>query len=195
MYDVPLIYVQVNLLDYRRWTNGAVAWWKLNRFGMYVRKHTSARRVWTRHVVSRGVSIPNRSVGTVLRLETDAWSTVKRGKQQMSTPPRPPVLMRLADHLTALRSWCTRCPPGRGKSDMLRPGIVGMRGSMAIRIGPHAQTDYTPRPFMRRSHRVRECDRLYTEERDVWEEEEEEEEEEERKTGEKCDTEKVWGNR
>ena len=39
--------------------------------------------------------------------------------------------------LTPLRAWCKQCLPGRSKPDMLRPGIVGMRGgSMAIRLRP-----------------------------------------------------------
>ena len=37
--------------------------------------------------------------------------------------------MRLAEHLAALCAWCTRCRPGRCKPDVLRPDIVGMRGS------------------------------------------------------------------
>ena len=42
--------------------------------------------------------------------------------------------MRLARHSTALRAWCVKqCLPGWCKPDMLRPGIVGIRGSMAVR--------------------------------------------------------------
>ena len=43
-------------------------------------------------------------------------------------------LLRLAEHLTALRARCTRCLPGRCNLDLLRPGIVWMRGSMVIRL-------------------------------------------------------------
>ena len=42
--------------------------------------------------------------------------------------------MRLAEHLTALRAWCKQCLPGWCKPDVLRPGIVGMRGSMVARV-------------------------------------------------------------
>ena len=31
-------------------------------------------------------------------------------------------LVRLAQHLTALRAWCKQYLPGRGKSDVFRPG-------------------------------------------------------------------------
>ena len=41
--------------------------------------------------------------------------------------------MRLAGHLTALCAWRKHCLPGRSKIDVLRPGIVGMRGSTAAR--------------------------------------------------------------
>ena len=44
--------------------------------------------------------------------------------------------MRPAGHLTALRTGCKQCRPGRWKPDMLRPGIVGKRGSMVIRLRP-----------------------------------------------------------
>ena len=44
--------------------------------------------------------------------------------------------MRLTQHLTALRAWCKEYLPGGGKPDLFRPGIVGMRASMAIRIRP-----------------------------------------------------------
>ena len=54
--------------------------------------------------------------------------------------------MRLAQqHLTALRAWCKLCLPGRWKPDVLRPGIVGMRESMVIRLRP-CMTMSTPPP-------------------------------------------------
>ena len=37
-------------------------------------------------------------------------------------------------HLTAPRAWCKQCLPGRWKRDVFRPGIVGMRGSMVLRL-------------------------------------------------------------
>ena len=51
-------------------------------------------------------------------------------------PPPPPHPSRDSPntHLTALRAWCTRCLPGWCKPDVLRPGIVGTRGSMVIRL-------------------------------------------------------------
>ena len=59
------------------------------------------------------------------------------------SPPRTRFLvgcsspvMRLAQHLSALRAWCKQCPPGRWKPNVLRPGIVGMRRSMVIRLRP-----------------------------------------------------------
>ena len=53
--------------------------------------------------------------------------------------------MRLAEHLTALRVWCKQCLPGWRKPDVLRPGIVGMRGCMVIQLRP-CKTEYTPPP-------------------------------------------------
>ena len=46
--------------------------------------------------------------------------------------------MRLTEHLTALRAWCKQCLPGWRKFDELRPGIVGMRGSMVVGLRPCA---------------------------------------------------------
>ena len=52
----------------------------------------------------------------------------------LQTPPLPlPLSMRLAEHLTRIRAWCVPCLPGRRRPDVLGSGIVGMRGSMAIR--------------------------------------------------------------
>ena len=43
------------------------------------------------------------------------------------------IFMQLAkQELTARGAWCKQCLPGRCKPDMLRPGIVGMRGSMVL---------------------------------------------------------------
>ena len=47
--------------------------------------------------------------------------------------------MRLAEHLTVLRAWCKQCGPGRRKPGMLRPSIVGMCGSMDVRLRPALQ--------------------------------------------------------
>ena len=44
--------------------------------------------------------------------------------------------MRLAEHLTALRAWRKHYLPGWLKPDVLRLGVVGMRGSMVIRLRP-----------------------------------------------------------
>ena len=52
--------------------------------------------------------------------------------------------MRLAEHLTALRAWCKQCLPGWWKSDVLRPGGVGMRGSMVIRLRPCTNWAHAP---------------------------------------------------
>ena len=55
--------------------------------------------------------------------------------------------MRLAEHLTELRAPCTRCLPGRRKPDVLRPGIVGMRGSIPYGLKTTALHEMsTPRP-------------------------------------------------
>ena len=40
--------------------------------------------------------------------------------------------MRLAQHPKALRAWCKKCLPARWKPDVLRPGIVGVRGSIMV---------------------------------------------------------------
>ena len=46
------------------------------------------------------------------------------------------LFMQLAEHLTVLHAWSTRCLPGRRKPDMLHPVIVRMRGSMVSRLRP-----------------------------------------------------------
>ena len=53
------------------------------------------------------------------------------------------ISMRLARHLTALRAGCKQCPPGLPEPDMPNPGIVGMRGSVAVRLRP-CMTSSTP---------------------------------------------------
>ena len=44
--------------------------------------------------------------------------------------------MRLVQHLTAIRAWCKQCLPGWENPDVPRPGIVGIRGSMVLRLRP-----------------------------------------------------------
>ena len=44
------------------------------------------------------------------------------------------TFLRLAEHRTALRAWCKQCLPGWLKPDVLRPGIVAMRGSVVKEI-------------------------------------------------------------
>ena len=73
---------------------------------------------------------------------------------KLSTPP-PPLLQ----HLAALRAWCKQCLPGRLKPDMLRPRIVGMRGSIPYghtttamyeyRVHPASSPPPRPSPFLR----------------------------------------------
>ena len=55
--------------------------------------------------------------------------------------------MRLAEHLTALRALVQAMSAWLVNSnDVLRPGMVGIRGSMVIRLRPDAQTEYTLPP-------------------------------------------------
>ena len=56
-----------------------------------------------------------------------------------------PPFMRLPEHLTALRSWCKQCLPGRRKPDMLCPGFVWMRKITGHDYG-HARHEYTHPP-------------------------------------------------
>ena len=57
--------------------------------------------------------------------------------------------MRLARYPTALRAWRKHCPPGRRKYDVLRPGIVGMRGSMVhTATAMHGNEYARPPPFI-----------------------------------------------
>ena len=65
---------------------------------------------------------------------------------------------RLAELLTALRAWCKQCLPGRSKPDVLRPGIVGMRGSIVIRLRPCMIMSTLPHhPFRRVKAGCRRC--------------------------------------
>ena len=41
------------------------------------------------------------------------------------------IATRRTPHVS-LRAWCKQCLPGRWKPGVLRPGIVGMQGSMVI---------------------------------------------------------------
>ena len=54
--------------------------------------------------------------------------------------------MGLAEHLTALRARCMQCLAGWWKPDVLRPGILWMRGSMVIRLRPCKNIEDTPPP-------------------------------------------------
>ncbi|CAN0126745.1 unnamed protein product [Laminaria digitata] len=65
-----------------------------------------------------------------------------RGRNPKDPPPPKRFLVGCGslfvrpEHLTALRAWCRRYLPGRWKPDVLRPGIAGMQGSVAIRLRP-----------------------------------------------------------
>ena len=54
------------------------------------------------------------------------------------------TLRATRQHLTALHAWCKQCLPGRFQPDVLRPGVVGMRGSMVIRLRPCMITSTPP---------------------------------------------------
>ena len=41
------------------------------------------------------------------------------------------AFMRRSQHLMAPDAWCNQCLPGRLTPDVLRPGIVGMRGCLS----------------------------------------------------------------
>ena len=57
--------------------------------------------------------------------------------------------MQLTLHATAIRAWCTRYLPGWVKPDVLRPSIVGMRGSTAMHdMGTHMHDNRTSRKVM-----------------------------------------------
>ena len=55
--------------------------------------------------------------------------------------------MRLREHLTALRAWCKLMSAWSVKPDVLSPGIVGMRGSMVIRLRPCMTMSTPPHPL------------------------------------------------
>ena len=63
---------------------------------------------------------------------------------QERPPPKRVLLLigcsssftRLAEHPPTFHAWCKQYLPGRGKPYVLRPGIVGMGGSMAIPLQP-----------------------------------------------------------
>ena len=58
--------------------------------------------------------------------------------------------MRLAERLAALRAFCARSLPGGRKPDMLRPGMLGMRGSMANGLkttAMHSMSPLSPPPL------------------------------------------------
>ena len=48
--------------------------------------------------------------------------------RQCPTLPPPAPFTRLAEHLTALRALYTQSLPGRWKPDLLRRGMVRVRG-------------------------------------------------------------------
>ena len=55
--------------------------------------------------------------------------------------------MRLAERVKALRAWYKQGLSGRPKPDVLRHGIVGMRGSMVMRLCTVMRDhEYPPRP-------------------------------------------------
>ena len=46
-----------------------------------------------------------------------------------------------------LRACCKQCLPGRWKTDVLRPGIAGVRGSVVIRLRPYMiSSTHHPQP-------------------------------------------------
>ena len=59
-----------------------------------------------------------------------------------------PFCMRFAEHLTALRAWCCKeCLPCRRKPDVLRPRVVGVRGSMTLKTTAMYDMLYTFPPI------------------------------------------------
>lgn len=52
--------------------------------------------------------------------------------------------MRLDGHLTAIRDWCNKCLPGRRKPDVLRAGIMGMRGHMVLQTAANLDCHCPP---------------------------------------------------
>ena len=51
-----------------------------------------------------------------------------------------------AEPLTVLRAWCKQCLPGRWKPHVLRPGVVGKRGTTVTRLRPCMMSS-TPHPL------------------------------------------------
>ena len=69
--------------------------------------------------------------------------------------------MRLAEHLTALRTWCKQCLPGWCKPDVLRPGILGMQGSYQYghtTTAMHKLSTHTPSAPVKSCQSSRELD-------------------------------------
>ena len=85
--------------------------------------------------IAVSVSAHTRNKITSLMLSSICESASQAVLSRMHSP-----FMRLALHFTALRAWCKQCLSGRWKPDMLRPGIVGMRGSMVIRLWPRMRS-------------------------------------------------------
>ena len=53
--------------------------------------------------------------------------------------------MRLAERLTALYAWCTRCLPGRRKPQVIRLDVVGMLGLIWSMVTTDMHQMGTPR--------------------------------------------------
>ena len=71
------------------------------------------------------------------------------------------TFMRLAEHLTALRTWCKQCLPGWCKPDVLRPGILGMQGSYQYghtTTAMHKLSTHTPSAPVKSCQSSRELD-------------------------------------
>ena len=79
-----------------------------------------------------------------------------------------PPLMRLAEHVTALRASCTRCLPGRWKPDVFRLGICmgarvcGLRLCMSMPPRPLADRLEANRPLPRTLLSLLRCTRCLT---------------------------------
>ena len=101
-------------------------------------RHPRGRYIFVPIAVS-GVATPENKVTHWRRHKRCRSPSYERFLEKCSAP-----FMRLAEHLTALRAWCKQCLPDWRKPDVLRPGMVGMRGSTAIRRRACAQTEYTP---------------------------------------------------
>ena len=64
----------------------------------------------------------------------------------MSPPTCPSIPYPPAERITALRAWYKHCLPGRWKSTVLRPGIIGMHGPTIIRLRPCMISSAPPPP-------------------------------------------------